>query len=442
MEFEQFPQDVSTSPMQRADYPAELRDRFFRLITEVEMRSDEKVEKDPYLRGFCEFMHQELSSSTAFDEILFQYYEHNPEDDFPVTLRKLYSSFQELVMPVIDNEGNYRGREKPLLDEAYPRGYDQAATWKNLWEAVQDDPLETSSFRWNFILRHLQSNIISRAGALIVAAQLYGVTTPNIYSGGPSFGFLEMMRARHLQGDIRLPDYTFGHLLRKRNHLFVPSDRLTDEFNSLLYNPAFSIGKVIGADLDPPKDPVSASYAYSNSFRGPEFLDAEYRRIVADFVFNAKSASVYHKPIIRDDFSSPTHVARMRQEVPEWFELPNRMAEFVHSQYALPYESRQQANRNARELVGEDGHIIHMEWMRTDREGRLRRVPGWPNWLCNLFVTPPGGTPQHVFRMRNGRALDIAPGKDLIEAASTVRQHPSGATQLDLSKLEFGMMVA
>lgn len=399
----------------RHDCSPEVNDRFDALIHGLQDESRDN--HDPYLQGFCGTLLDKLNSSLFYNETLLMYLAENPTDNVPVGIRKLFSSAQELVLPIPRMPDAEPVREKPLLDENYPVGYDsRGGKWRVVMDAVEEDLLLSFPFRLNLMTKPLQSNVLSRFAVQMVVPQLFGHTRPNVYSGGSSFGLVEEMAIYYAKDGVGLPNYRVGVLggnnpsRPKFHHRFAAAKRSTREFLNLLNNPDFRLNQVLGVDKDPPSDPLTRSYAYSNCFRAPEFRDTWYRDTVSDLLLKQPP----NMRIINGDFTDPAHVDKLRAKVPEWFRLPYRWANFSFSRYGLTDEQQEVTETNARQIAGRKGHRLDLDFTERESDGKLRFHNEWCSWTCNLFVTRSGDeSPLHVLRLRNGRALDITAGDDL-----------------------------
>lgn len=416
-------------------YDPEVVERFKSLELSLRWKSYENP--NPYQKAAFKALVDDLDASTAFHEILLDYVDNNPDDALWVSQRKIFSSLQELVMPLPRKSENRIGRRKPMVDYRYPRGYTQPARWQRAIDIVKGDELgERVHFRMNLIGKQLQSNIATRFGVLVVAMQLFGITEPNVLSEGISFGLIETMMSNHGQDIDKLPPYNFGHLRGPRRNQFEQSDRLTREFRNNLTRADLQLGTILGFDLDPPKDPLTKSYAWSNSFQAHEFKNREYRDLVAKYILEHPE----NMHIFSGDYTEPDHVDKVREVFPEWFNLPRRVVEMVFTEYQQSDTKHDQTDVNARELAGEDGYIFRMDFLERGSDGGLQFLNTLAPWSANLFVTPPGGEPLHIFRMRDGRATDVAPGVDLLEAAGIASK--ADPEKLELEHLEFGMLAA
>jgi hypothetical protein len=416
----------------RAGYSAETNERYDALLLNLQWKS--LANDNDYQKAAFGALFRELDESIDFHEILLLYVDENPDDALWVSQRKIFSSLQELVMPLPRKVSGSEGRKKPAVDYRYPSGYTQQSKWRRGIDIVKTDPLEAAHFRLNLLTKQLQSNVITRFAPLVVAKQLFGITEPNMLIGGISFGLIESFMANYKTSLDKLPPYNMGHLVGPNRNRYQQSNRLTREFRHMLHHADLRLASVLGFDLDPPKDPLTSSYAYSNSFTAKEFKDRDYRKLVAKYIF--EQPEIMH--IQTGDFSKPDFVDIVREVAPEWDGLPQKCIEYVFSEYQQSEEGQEQTDANARELAGGDGYIFRMGFMERQPDGRLKFLDHLQNWSANLFVTPPGGEPLHIFRMKDGRAQDIVAGEDLVKAAP--KSYKIDPDRLDLAKLEFGML--
>ncbi|HVX23848.1 MAG TPA: hypothetical protein VG992_00685 [Candidatus Saccharimonadales bacterium] len=354
---------------------------------------------------------EEQATHPWLNTALQMYLEDNPQDTTPVSTRKIFSAFQEKVIPL--------PRSSRLIipypehrDRKYPDGYVLPSSWDKVMGWLRDDELEQAYFQWN-LNRQLKSNVVSRFAAPRVTPLLFGQTAINLYTGGPSFGMIEKVQKLYKPDKYTLPDYSVGSL--EQNNKFIASEPATEQFYGLL-NRRLKINRVLGADLDPPTDPLAFSYAYSNSFRPAEFRNPEYRALVRKLLMT-QSETVH---IFGGDFSDPRHVEHVQRNFPLWFSLPNRWVQFITSEYQTTEEQRAQTAENARALAGKDGYIMRVDFMQRTTENTLDYSVGdsgeWPPFNYNLFVTPAAdrsAKPLHIFQMKDGRGTTIVPGEDL-----------------------------
>jgi len=373
---------------------------------------------DEYACAFFSFLHDKLQTSTELNEIVSRYLKANPDDMLDISIRKLYSSFQQFFIPLPRGHA-IRDEDAHLRDPEFPVGYDQPEMWQQKADLILNDERQNMRLRVALITKELQSNVLSRFTPPRVTAQLFGLNPVNIYAGGASFGIIEKMEKLYAPGRLRMPGtVSVGWLLRGDVLEFQSDDSLTGDYCALL-NAPYKVNRIIASDIDPPTDPLSASLAYSNCFRGTELANRRYKQMVDRMIMKRVLNMRFTKGDSLGDYTSKDHVMHMRRRFPEWFELPNRKVQLITTCNINTEDQNKRAEENMQLLAGDDGLVLYMDFMHQDAEGNLHykhKSSRWEPWDYNLSVDDMQNQTvgkQHIFSIRDGRASVLAPGEAL-----------------------------
>ncbi|HET6925148.1 MAG TPA: hypothetical protein VFH39_04925 [Candidatus Saccharimonadales bacterium] len=374
---------------------------------------------DPVMRAAFTAVCDELHTNKKLYEALLVYSQANRDDSVSAATRKIYSSLQQFVIPLPQRNIVIADEHAGMRVPTFPEGFEDPARWSTLIRSITGNIRSLSDFRLTLIDKELQSNVVSRYIPPRVAAQLFGLSNLDIYSGGASFGIVEKMEKLYKPGRYRLPlTISVGQLGVNGRWDFTPSDTLTGDYCRLL-NAEYKVGQIIAGDIDPVLDPLTATYAYSNSFRPSEFGNRQYRKIVDRLLVRHVPGMRYTKGGDKGDFTHPKHVDYIREAFPSWFNRPGRKVQFLTSSYIIheEHEALRQAEANARDLAGDEGVIFWMDFCHRSPNGELNFIGDkWQDGDYNLYALDmqnQSAGKQHIFTFREGRAAQVAPGEDL-----------------------------